>query len=78
MDKKWHEVTPKFHSINEIFPLDTKFPFTKVEISGEEVLAVNQLSSWEIDRIFTDYRWDDKPHEVFIVVLKHKEEEESL
>jgi hypothetical protein len=74
MDKKWSEPNQKSHSITEITP--TEFPFTKVEISGEEVLTVNQLSSWEIDRIFTDYRWNDRPHEVFIVVFKRKEEEE--
>ena len=77
MDKKWREVNQKFHSISEMTPIDAKVPFTKVEISGEEVLAVNQLSSWEIDRIFTDYRWDDRPHEVFVVVFKRKEEGET-
>ena len=77
MDKKWREINPKPHSIMEIDPIDAKSPFTKVEISGEEVLTVNQLSSWEIDRIFTDYRWDDRPHEVFVVVFKRKEEEDK-
>lgn len=73
MDKKRSEPNQKSHSIVEISP--TEFPFTKVEISGEEVLTVNQLCSWEIERIFTDYRWNDRPHEVFIVVFKRKEED---
>ena len=75
MSKKCHEVKQKYHSINEITPIDAKCPFTKVEISGEEVLTVNQLSSWEIDRIFTDYRWFDRPHELFVVVFKRKAED---
>ena len=78
MDEKWREINPKPHSIMEINPIDAdESLINKVEISGEEVLTVNQLSSWKIDRIFTDYRWDDRPHEVFVVVFKRKEEEEK-
>lgn len=74
MNKNWHEVNQKSYSINEITPIDAKFPFAKIEVGGEEVLTVNQLSSWKIDRTFIDYRLDDKPHEVFVVVFKRKEE----
>lgn len=73
MEDNCYEVIQKCHSICELIPSDKKFPFTKVEISGEEVLTVNQSSSWEIEKIFTDYRFDDKPHETFMVVFRHKE-----
>lgn len=74
MGKKLREVIQKWHTIGEIKPVDGDRPFTGVILGDEEVLRVNEEASWEIDRVFTDYRWDEKPHEVFVVVFKRKEE----
>lgn len=71
------EVVQKYHNIWELLPSDDKAPFTKVKIAGEEVLVVNESSSWEIEKILTNYRQYDNPPEVFIVVFKRKMEERT-
>ena len=77
MGDECREVNQKWHSIREFTPSDDRFPFTSVTIDEDEVFAVNKESSWEIDRVFTDYRWDSMPHEVFVVVFKRKEGREE-
>ena len=68
------EVNEKFHTIDEISPRDGDPAFTAVFIGGEEVLKVNQDSSWEVERVLTDFAFRRKNHEVLVVVFKRKEE----
>lgn len=61
----------QYHTIVELSPSSQGSPFTKVVVSGEEVLSVNVESAWEIDRIFTDLYRD--PHGILVVAFKRKE-----
>lgn len=67
----------KFHTIDEITSGNPDNPFTKIIVSGDEILSVNPQSKWRIERIFTDYCFDHKPHETLIVEFKRKEKDEE-
>ena len=71
------EVIQKYHHIWELSSSDDKAPFTKVTIAGKEVLTVSESSSWEIERILTNYRQYDNPPEIFVVIFKRKMKERT-
>lgn len=66
------------HSICEITREENDSPWKYIVMEDEELFRVNKNASWEIEKVYTDYRAGKEPHKSLVVILGRKEKTEPL